>query len=1008
MSACPRRTCAFLALALLLIPAVLHARAPVRARAPQQPHVTDLARKSDTNQLNSVVTNIGSFGFDLTTGNSGVLYPRGTTNGVLFAGGLWLVGEVAGTDDLRAAIAEYSMEYGPGPILGGIFDPSRPQDVVWKVTRWRGDPQDSAHVDRTPAEMAADPTLDPVAHHAWSEYLANAAPYGAPTRIYRLPVTDTPDPSDSVDVAGPDVQGDVMLWSVFNDLDPANHTNSAGSTAPFGVEVQCTMFAYDDPGPLGRTVFIRHRIINKSSTAYDSVYTGVWSDPDLGGFSDDLVGCDPVRNLGYCYNATNSDPVYGSTPPAVGFTLLASPSGPTGGPLAMRSFNKYISGTDPNSALEVHRYVQGLLPDGSPIIDPITGLPTTFVHAGDPVTLTGWVDSSPADRRMLLASGAFTMAPGDTHEVFAAMMVGQGSDRLSSIVNLRCTADYVDGFVNAGFPDPPPPPDPNCAQVEIALNCPRPASYWADECPTGTLLTPADLSAIATTTNARSTFWNPSDELGDFCTTMENAGGDLRAQALREYLAFIASISAGDHLIYESDGSPIRLRSDTPISCSGLTAQTIAELSEPGVLEPGLVDALYSNDVTLNRRALEGVDAGLAAFGGGAAAAANFFGSTLDPAVQPDSFATVEIRFDHTTTQPAYRYLRLEQSDGSIPVNGREYRYGGFRDVPFTAWDVERNVQLDVLFVERTVVSADGTILDPAFQPATFDSTWGPDADVVGSREYLVVLRSAFSWTPNPDYARDGAFADASTPGLYGLWARLRTPGDVIDDGDRFLFNWGFASPGADQRLIALAGESLSDPAVQQGYQDLIACLSAINSGIGIGQVCDDPTAVQVSLVSAEAGPDRVRIVWHLADATGLTAAIERREGDGAWSVRGESAVDGAGLLAFEDADVEPGMRYGYRLQLPGAGALGETWVEIPAAHALGLVAVRADPRGARVRFTLAGRGRATIEVIDLAGRRVAGTEADGLEPGMHPAGSYVVRLTQGGRSVSAKAALVR
>lgn len=1012
----PRLAALSLAVALT-VPSVAFAHAPIRARTPFQPHVLDIARKSDTNQLNSVVTNIGSFGFDLVTFNSGVLYPRGTSNGVLFAGGLWIIGQVQGTAELRAAIAEYSMEYGPGPILGGGFDPNRPEDVVWKVARWRGNPQDSAHVDRTPAEMAADPTLDPVAHHSWSEYLANAAPYGAPTRVYRLPVTDTPAPGDSIDVVGPDVEGDVMLWSVFNDLDPANHTNSAGSTAPMGVEVQCTAFAYDDPGPIGRTVFFRHRIINKSATAYGPAFAGVWSDPDLGGFTDDLVGCDPVRALGYCYNATNNDPVYGANPPAVGFVMLGSPSGPTGGAAAMGAFNKYISGTDPDDPLEVYHYMQGLNFDGTPIIDPITGLPTTYFHSGDPVAGTGWLDSSPADRRMLLASGAFAMAPGDTEEVFCAMIVGQGQDRLASIANLRCTADYVSGFVGGGFPDPPPPPDPNCG-TQVAYNCPRPASYWAAECPGGGLVSIPDFQSIATTVAVRSAFWEPLDATPEFCGVM-SGGGDLRTQALREYLAFMASVSAGSLGVLETDGDPIRLREDTPISCSGLEATTIGELAETGSLVPALVVAQYLNHVTLNRRALGGVDAGLESFEGGAGFMWTAFGVGLDPVANADSFATVEVRFG--STQKAYRYLRLEQSDMSPPVTGREYRYGGFRDVPFTVWDVERNVQLDVMFVERTVTDIGGTILDPAFQVATFDSTWGPDDSETGSREYLVVLRTAYTAVPNPAYTHDGAFWDGTAPGLYFLWSRLRSPADVIDDGDAFVFEWGFASHSADQMLIELAGQPLSDPAVQQGYQDLIACLSAINAGVGIGTLCDDETPVQVSLVSADATPERVRVVWHVVDATGLAATIERRDPETGWAARGEAIVDGGGFVTFEDPEPAPGARLGYRLIVRGTGgdaALGETWVDVPGGHVLALAGVRAEGNGARVRFTLTSRERATLDMLDLAGRRVASADVSALGPGTHevvarptgalPAGVYIVRLAQGGRAVTAKAALVR
>ena len=67
-----------------------------------------------------------------------------------------------------------------------LDDPNRPAHRTYKVARWTGDPADSAHVDRTPAELAADPLLDPLAHHSWSEYMAGAAPSGA-LRVLPIP-----------------------------------------------------------------------------------------------------------------------------------------------------------------------------------------------------------------------------------------------------------------------------------------------------------------------------------------------------------------------------------------------------------------------------------------------------------------------------------------------------------------------------------------------------------------------------------------------------------------------------------------------------------------------------------------------------------------------------------------------------------------------------------------------------------------------------------------------------
>jgi len=139
-------------------------------------------------------------------------------------------------------------------------------------------------------------------------------------------------------------------WSVYNDADPARHTSVAGSTQPLGIEVQQTTFAFYHPGPIANIIFVRYKLINKGGNTLDSMFVSAWSDPDLGGALDDLVGCDTTLSLGYAYNSTNNDEVYSSRPPAVGLQFLQGPVIPTGTPgvfetLGMTSFHKYIGGT---------------------------------------------------------------------------------------------------------------------------------------------------------------------------------------------------------------------------------------------------------------------------------------------------------------------------------------------------------------------------------------------------------------------------------------------------------------------------------------------------------------------------------------------------------------------------------------------------------------------------------------------------------------------------------------
>lgn len=394
----------------------------VPAHRVRMPHraaqAIDNGSRMKVNNLDMVVTNHGSLAYDLITGNAGLIYPKGTLKTAVFAAGLWVGAKVNG--ETRCTVGEYSQEYTPGPMAGGTFQADNPSFHNFVI-------------DRSTRPTGTD----------LADYIAQGGPLDS--------------------TGAPQLLGDATLWSVFNDADPGVHTNEAGSTPPLGIEVQQSVFAYNRSGALGNIIFVKWKIINKGSNTLDSTFVSVWSDPDLGGATDDLVGCDTTLSLGYCYNATNSDALYGSTPPAVGYDFFQGPK-VNGVPLPMTSFNKYINGTDPSSPIETYNYMLGLNKNGTPVVIPNTSTVTTFQVSGlDPGaanTATNWLDSNPADRRLMLSSGPFTMAPGDTQEVVTAIIMGQGTDRLSSVNDLKNKDAAAQTVFDLNFDIPQPPPSP--------------------------------------------------------------------------------------------------------------------------------------------------------------------------------------------------------------------------------------------------------------------------------------------------------------------------------------------------------------------------------------------------------------------------------------------------------------------------------------------------------------------------------------------------------------------
>ncbi len=374
----------------------------------------------DGNQISTWHRNTGNIVDYHMTGNSGLEWPKGSGNTAVFQSGLWLAaGKINGVEEIRTAAAEYTSEYVPGNL--GIPDSS--QYRIYTI--YSGDdPSNPDWVD-WPVDQGA-PWVDVDSNGVYDPYVDH-----------------------------PDIIGDMFQWYVMNDGDAAQHTLLWG-TQPLDVEVRVSLFGFDHPGVMGNTLFIKFQIINSGLNQLDSMFVSLWSDPDLGDASDDLVGCDPEDNLGFCYNDFGGDVMYGDAPPVVGYVFLQTPIIPSPGDTAwvsgvavpdfinvpISSFVMYIGGNplyiDPRTSEEAYRYMNGLIGlTGDSYIDPTTGEPSTFVMNGDPVTGEGWVDSSSADKRFLMTVGPISMAPGDTQEIVGAIVLAQGLDNLSSITALR-------------------------------------------------------------------------------------------------------------------------------------------------------------------------------------------------------------------------------------------------------------------------------------------------------------------------------------------------------------------------------------------------------------------------------------------------------------------------------------------------------------------------------------------------------------------------------------------
>ncbi|HKB84753.1 MAG TPA: T9SS type A sorting domain-containing protein [Ignavibacteriaceae bacterium] len=263
---------------------------------------------------------------------------------------------------------------------------------------------------------------------------------------------------------------------------------------PIGLEVTETYWTFSDNPESNNTIFKKVDIVYTggnqpyAGSHIDSMFISQWSDPDVGNSTDDFAGCDTLLNLGYSYNSSAEDIVYGGLglePPATGYVLLQGVSEYSGfgsdsaiynfnwrhgykysNPHPMSSFAYIAAGgiwLDPDfsyiGTLELYNMMRGFqgdpsYPGGQQFPESVADYTGSgcFLLTGDPVSAAGKIDGvldGPGDRRILLTNGPFHMDLGDTVEIVIALTSAIGSDRLSSITDLRANASAAnDAFQN--------------------------------------------------------------------------------------------------------------------------------------------------------------------------------------------------------------------------------------------------------------------------------------------------------------------------------------------------------------------------------------------------------------------------------------------------------------------------------------------------------------------------------------------------------------------------------
>ncbi len=415
--------------------------------------------KAQANTAGLLFNNIG-------IGSGGFIAPKGLVGpSSIYASTLW-IGGIDQSSNLHMAAQTYRQngnDFQSGPIdaATGNAVPAAAFDSLWRITK----------ADYLSARQGI-----------WTDNLRRwPVSYTTSSGTYKLAPFYDANNDGKMDVSGgleyPIFPGDEALFFVYNDK--TIHAETSGS--PLGVEVSGFMYQLKSTTNeyLNNTVFVDYYINNKSSNAYYNVIAGIWTDFDLGNYSDDRIGTDSARNMYYAYNGDDTDEGIlgcGNTPAAMSVIFINRPLY-----AAIGNVNDFSTIGTPTTTEHYYNYTRGVWKDGSPLTyggnGYNTGAITRYALSGNPCANTGWTESlagtTAGDRRMLGSAKLDTLHPNETNKISVAYLWSRATSggAIGSLCKMFSQADSLIGWTNNN-----PPLSAKTPQTQTVKIYPNPAT----------------------------------------------------------------------------------------------------------------------------------------------------------------------------------------------------------------------------------------------------------------------------------------------------------------------------------------------------------------------------------------------------------------------------------------------------------------------------------------------------------------------------------------------------
>ncbi len=368
------------------------------------------------------MTNYGMCGYE----NQGI-WPKGTSEHYIFGAGVWVGGLHASISDTTSlthactsndtVVYVYSTDAFADV---GVFQienelilyHSKTDTSFTGLLRGFSQTTPNAYGAATPmTEMNVKVTVGYDASSAASEFvpgdLPNEPGYTNPDE--RVLMTD--DPQDTALWPLRDSLGDPIIRSKQDSYAILNDQDSSYCLQPILLKVVQVGYAWDYHY-YEDFIFINYHVVNDGPDTIFHAYLAVNCDADVGDATDDLIGSDQLRDLGYAYDSDFFEPGWIHTPGFIGFDFLESPLDTLNQQIGLTAFKiTHNPGTggqgepDPGTDYEAYQLIAGY------------NYTSGQYHPFDTI-------EQATDVRFLQCTGPFDFAPGDTVKVVIAVIAG--------------------------------------------------------------------------------------------------------------------------------------------------------------------------------------------------------------------------------------------------------------------------------------------------------------------------------------------------------------------------------------------------------------------------------------------------------------------------------------------------------------------------------------------------------------------------------------------------------